>query len=205
MQRTKVWERRRQLSCRFRPLASSVWYADLHATRVRCGLGALPLGARQAASTQNDRRDCALRRSRLSFRVPANRLPSSNVLHRLQEEPVRVQGIDVRAMESVGELCYSSSCCRSHLRQKGQHMRASLLILMLVLTTGSVSASEKFEVAAANGRADFASSRSFTPIPGTRVSQSGCRIPDRCVDARGQWICPCTAEAKACGFCGRSN
>jgi hypothetical protein len=149
-------------------------------------------------------RGAASRRTSSRFH-PANRPPSSNVLHRLQEEPVRVQGIDVRAMESVGELCYSSSCCRSHLRQKGQHMRASLLILMLVLTTGSVSASEKFEVAAANGRADFASSRSFTPIPSTRVSQSGCRIPDRCVDARGQWICPCTAEAKACGFCGRSN
>jgi hypothetical protein len=83
-------------------------------------------------------------------------------------------------------------------------MRASLLILVLVLTTGCVSASENSQVAAANGRSEFAPARSFTPVPGTRVSQSGCRIPDRCVDARGQWICPCTAEAKACGFCGQS-
>jgi hypothetical protein len=83
-------------------------------------------------------------------------------------------------------------------------MRASLLILVLVLTTGSISASENFQAPAANGRGDFAPTRSFTPVPGTRVSQSECRIPDRCVDARGQWICPCTAEAKACGFCGQS-
>jgi hypothetical protein len=82
-------------------------------------------------------------------------------------------------------------------------MRASLLLLMLVLTTGSVSGSERFQVAAANGPADLAPTRSFTPVPGTRLSQE-CRIPDRCVDARGQWICPCTAEAKACGFCGQS-
>lgn len=84
-------------------------------------------------------------------------------------------------------------------------MRALLPILMLVLTTGSVSASEAIQVATADGRADFASSRSFTPVPGTRVSQSECRIPDRCVDAHGQWICPCTAEAKACGFCGQNE
>jgi hypothetical protein len=82
-------------------------------------------------------------------------------------------------------------------------MRASLLILLLVLTTGSVSASERFQVAAADVRGDLNATRTFTPAPGNRASQN-CRIPDRCVDARGQWICPCTAEAKACGFCGQS-
>jgi hypothetical protein len=93
--------------------------------------------------------------------------------------------------------------CRAIIpsRQKGKVMRASLLILVLVLTTGSVSAYERF--AAANVRGDLPATRSFTPVPGNRVSQN-CRIPDRCVDGRGQWICPCTAEAKACGFCGQS-
>jgi hypothetical protein len=86
-----------------------------------------------------------------------------------------------------------------------RNMRACALLLLLVVATSSATASGIHQIAAANGHADVASSRLFTPAPGSRVSQEDrCRIPDRCVDGRGQWICPCTDEAKACGFCGQS-
>jgi hypothetical protein len=88
----------------------------------------------------------------------------------------------------------------SHLRQRKKGMR---LVLLLVVTLAATAAASENRTGA-NGRGDPGHSRQFTPVPGVRVSQEGCRIPDRCVDARGQWICPCTAEAKACGFCGQS-
>jgi hypothetical protein len=83
-------------------------------------------------------------------------------------------------------------------------MRLRLVaLLMVALAATAASASEPGQTGAPNGRVDLGHSRLFTPAPGIRMSQ-GCRIPDRCVDARGQWICPCTPEAKACGFCGQS-
>jgi hypothetical protein len=79
-----------------------------------------------------------------------------------------------------------------------------LAVLMIALAATATTASEPLQTGTANGRVDPGQGRLFTPVPGVRMSQSGCRIPDRCVDARGQWICPCTPDAKACGFCGQS-